>query len=154
MRYVTILILLGFTSAHSQSLVLSFQDPLPVRAAKIEDIRVQPDGKALVGGDISFYENQRVHNLIRLNGDGSLDPSFNFNFNDNFFVVDLDLISNGNIVALLRKYESARDIIYPETILMVISSLEQFYNNSTILLVEQQLQFNLMTKCCWPTEIY
>lgn len=124
MRYVTILILLGFTSAQSQSLVLSFQDPLPVRAAKIEDIQVQPDGKILVGGDISFYENQRVHNLIRLNGDGSLDESFNFNFNfnGNFLVVDLDLMSNGNIVALFRKYESARYTIYLETILMVISS--------------------------------
>lgn len=122
MKYVTILILLGFISAQSQSIDTDFQDPLPIRAATIEDIKVQPDRKILIGGDIAFYENQRVHNLIRLNDDGSLDASFNFNFNNPFLVVDLDLMSNGNIVALLRKYESNRYIIYLETILMVISS--------------------------------
>jgi hypothetical protein len=122
MKYITILILLGFISAQSQSIDTDFQDPLPIRAATIEDIKVQPDRKILIGGDITFYENQRVHNLIRLNDDGSLDASFNFNFNNPFLVVDLDIMSNGNIVALLRKYESTRYIIYLETTLMVISS--------------------------------
>lgn len=41
-------------------------------------ILVQPDGKILVGGKFSGYDNNRVNRLARLNTDGSLDVSLSF----------------------------------------------------------------------------
>lgn len=38
---------------------------------------VQTDGKILVGGDFSRYNNTNRRNFARLNADGSLDTSFN-----------------------------------------------------------------------------
>ncbi|MFM1768766.1 MAG: hypothetical protein RJA22_1295 [Verrucomicrobiota bacterium] len=40
-------------------------------------LALQPDGKVLVGGEFSTFNNQPVAKLARLNPDGSLDPSFN-----------------------------------------------------------------------------
>jgi uncharacterized delta-60 repeat protein len=46
-------------------------------AALISDIKVQDNGKILVGGSFSAYGNTPVFSLCRLNTDGSLDTSFN-----------------------------------------------------------------------------
>ncbi|MBK9075859.1 MAG: delta-60 repeat domain-containing protein [Flavobacteriales bacterium] len=37
---------------------------------------VQPDGKILIGGEFSFYNNTSRNRIARLNGDGSLDTGF------------------------------------------------------------------------------
>jgi uncharacterized delta-60 repeat protein len=42
----------------------------------IYSIRLQPDGKILVGGRFGHYNQVRKRNIIRLNSDGSLDQSF------------------------------------------------------------------------------
>ena len=60
----------------AQQLDPSFHSPLPVRAAFINGMVVQPDGKILLGGEINFYGGDPVHHLIRLNADGSRDTAF------------------------------------------------------------------------------
>jgi uncharacterized delta-60 repeat protein len=47
------------------------------RSADISGIRYLPDGKALITGNFTRYNGQPVGKLIRVNQDGSLDPSFN-----------------------------------------------------------------------------
>lgn len=43
----------------------------------VKALAEQPDGKILVGGDFSFVGNVPRRHLLRLNGDGSLDPLWN-----------------------------------------------------------------------------
>lgn len=44
----------------------------------IKDFVIQPDGKILVLGSFNKYNSVNVKNIVRLNADGSLDTSFNF----------------------------------------------------------------------------
>lgn len=43
----------------------------------VEDVVIQDDGKIIVGGSFTLYNNTPVNGLIRLNSDGSIDNSFN-----------------------------------------------------------------------------
>ncbi|MFM7022511.1 MAG: T9SS type A sorting domain-containing protein [Flavobacteriales bacterium] len=43
----------------------------------INTIAIQSNGKILIGGEFSQYQNLIVKNMARLNNDGTLDPSFN-----------------------------------------------------------------------------
>ena len=40
-------------------------------------INVQPDGKLLIGGNFTSYNNSPANRIIRINSNGTLDPSFN-----------------------------------------------------------------------------
>ena len=42
----------------------------------IYDVKVEPDGKLLIGGSFSNYNGTSVKNLVRLNSDGSVNNSF------------------------------------------------------------------------------
>jgi uncharacterized delta-60 repeat protein len=42
----------------------------------VDSIQLQPDGKILVGGSFASYSGVSSNNIIRLNTDGSVDPSF------------------------------------------------------------------------------
>ena len=79
---------------------------MPYRPAKINVIKVLPDGKILLGGDITFFKENRVNNLIRLNADGSLDEGFNFNGNNNLLIERIELQSSGDMVVLAQQYIS------------------------------------------------
>lgn len=121
-RFSSILfvILFGSFCVHAQSLMPNTQEPLPIRALQIEDMITDSNGKILLGGEIAFFETQRVHNLIRLNADGTLDNSFIFNKGGSFWVEDLELQSNGNIVALLRIFKTGQYFVYQtHTILLL-----------------------------------
>ena len=43
----------------------------------IHSLLVQPDGKIIIAGDFSTFQDVQCHRLARLNADGSLDNSFN-----------------------------------------------------------------------------
>ncbi|RYD92909.1 MAG: hypothetical protein EOP50_11980, partial [Sphingobacteriales bacterium] len=43
---------------------------------RVNGITEQPDHKILVGGDFTSYDGQAVAKIVRLNTDGSLDPTF------------------------------------------------------------------------------
>lgn len=61
-------------------------------------VKQQPDGKYLVGGTFNNYNGSFVPKLIRLNEDGSVDPTFNLTGLDVTFVFDIDLQSNGKVL--------------------------------------------------------
>jgi uncharacterized delta-60 repeat protein len=92
----------SFSALYGQKLDPSFHSPLPIRAAAISALVTQPDGKMLLAGEINFYGTERVHNLIRLNNDGSLDNTFSFESDDKFMITHLALLSSGEMFALAR----------------------------------------------------
>jgi uncharacterized delta-60 repeat protein len=47
----------------------------------VTNVAVQPDGKIIAAGYFTTYDGQTTGCLIRLNADGTLDPSFNFKSN-------------------------------------------------------------------------
>ena len=63
-------------------------------------IRIQPDGKILVGGNFTLFNGNTVGYFTRLNSDGSLDSSFNStlssSFNDIVYAIELE--PNGKIL--------------------------------------------------------
>ncbi|WP_264565853.1 T9SS type A sorting domain-containing protein [Flavobacterium sp. N3904] len=95
-----LLAIFGFFSSYAQTIDETFIKPIPYKAAKISVIRKLPDGKILLGGDIAFYKDKKVNNLIRLNADYSLDETFLFNDPDNLKIKKVQLQSNGDIVVL------------------------------------------------------
>lgn len=49
---------------------------VPATEPRVTAIAVQPDGKIIAGGDIRYGSNGKRTGVARLNGDGSIDPSF------------------------------------------------------------------------------
>lgn len=60
-------------------------------------IKVQPDGKILVGGDFTSYNGTTSWSLIRLDSGGTIDTTFGSLFNG--YVYSIDLQSDGKIIA-------------------------------------------------------
>lgn len=65
----------------------------PVRAMKLQD-----NGKVVIGGSFTAYNGQTTGSLARLNSDGSLDPTFNTGAGLAAYANSLTIKSNGNIV--------------------------------------------------------
>ncbi len=85
-----------------------FSATLPVsRAANIYTTPTQSDNKILIGGTFDFYSGSSVgNNLIRLNSNGTVDPSFNVGSGfyhtptSNYGVISsVEVQSNGKILA-------------------------------------------------------
>jgi len=56
----------------------------------VHSIVTQPDGKILVGGSFTSYQDQSFNKLIRLNSDGSIDNTFTvLPFNNTVYVITL-----------------------------------------------------------------
>lgn len=102
-------------NSFSQSLDPSFQMPIPVKAASIVDMKIQEDGKMLVAGNIQFYENERVNDLVRLNPDGTLDKSFSYAPDSLINIKGIDLLSTGEVIifghSTLMKLNSSGQIL-------------------------------------------
>ena len=101
-------------NSFSQTLDQDFQLPIPVKAAEISAMKVQEDGKILVGGNINFFGNQRVNNLIRLNQDGTLDENFSFTSEAQVYIKAIDILSNGEVIiagSSLMKLSSSGQIL-------------------------------------------
>lgn len=63
-------------------------------------IKVQVDGKILVGGGFDYYDGNAYRNLIRLNSDGSIDNSFDVGVGLDLPISDIVLQSDGKIILL------------------------------------------------------
>jgi uncharacterized delta-60 repeat protein len=88
------------TGVLAQTIDQTFTDPIPYRPAIINCIKVLPNNKVLLGGDISSYKTKRVNNLIRLNSDNSLDETFVFNGDNRYIIRKIEFQSSGNLIVL------------------------------------------------------
>ena len=79
---------------------------MPYRPAKVNVIKTQADGKILLGGDITFFKEKQVNNLIRLNSDGSLDEGFDFKGKSNLLIERIEFLSTGDMIVLAQDYTS------------------------------------------------
>jgi len=61
-------------------------------------IKIQPDGKILVGGLFTTYDGVTSNRICRLNTDGTLDGTFNIGSGFNSSVNTIDIQSNGKII--------------------------------------------------------
>ena len=108
---IFLLVTLIMGTASGQKLDLTFHAPLPIRAAYINAVVVQPDGKILLAGDINFYGTQRVPDLIRLQADGTLDESFSFTGEEGEIISNVALLTSGEILVVSRAYDSYNDFL-------------------------------------------
>lgn len=61
-------------------------------------VRLQPDGKVLIGGDFTAYASVGRNRIARLNSDATLDTSFNPGFGANATVRSIEIQPNGKIL--------------------------------------------------------
>jgi uncharacterized delta-60 repeat protein len=61
-------------------------------------LAIQTDGKILVGGDFSSYNNQPAPHIVRLMPDGSIDPEFNIGSGVDYPVYDIQIIDTDKIL--------------------------------------------------------
>ena len=88
-----LLIFLNIPLVSGQTLDETFHDPIPIRPAKVQCIRILPDNKILLGGDIAYFKTKRVNNMIRLNSDSTIDETFNFNGNNSLLIKKIEIQS-------------------------------------------------------------
>ena len=62
------------------------------------EIAVQPDGRILLGGNFTTYDGLPANRIVRLLGDGSLDPSFNAGAGPNATVRAIAVQTDGRVL--------------------------------------------------------
>ncbi len=70
----------------------------PIVEGGVQSLRIQPDGKILVGGGIYSINGVARNGIARLNTDGSLDATFNPGAGANNSVLTIDLLQNGIVI--------------------------------------------------------
>lgn len=63
-------------------------------------VKIQPDGKYLIGGNFNLINDQNYKNIVRLNTDGSIDSSINFGSGFNSSVRAIDIQADGKTLVL------------------------------------------------------
>lgn len=66
--------------------------------SKVYSIVIQPDGKILVSGYFTYYDNVAQNFITRLNSDGSLDTTFNSGSGADHTIFSMVLQDNGKIL--------------------------------------------------------
>lgn len=61
-------------------------------------ITLQPDGKVIIAGEFTQYNNQPLAGLIRLNSNGTLDPSFSVGTGADNLIYSLQLQKDGKLI--------------------------------------------------------
>jgi len=100
----------------------TFKEPLPIRPARIQCLKVLPDNKILAGGNIDFYKTTSVNNLIRLNADGTLDKTFSFMGSKALIIKNIEFQSTGDIIVLTQGYKSLINSFDPNFSLFQLGS--------------------------------
>ncbi|WP_178377133.1 T9SS type A sorting domain-containing protein [Chryseolinea serpens] len=65
---------------------------------EVNDILIQPDEHILVAGTFVSYDGKKADKVVRLNPDGTIDPSFNAQATGPGIVFDLELQADGKIL--------------------------------------------------------
>ena len=73
-------------------------NPATGPSSAVRDIRIQPDGNILIGGDFTTVGGTSRNRIARLTSNGSLDTSFNPSTGFNGSVTCLELMSNGSVL--------------------------------------------------------
>jgi uncharacterized delta-60 repeat protein len=79
-------------------------------------IRIQDDGKILLGGLFTGYNETVANRIVRLNNDGSVDTSFNVGTGFNNSVNDIQILSDGKILVVGIFTSYSGDTTYPRII--------------------------------------
>jgi uncharacterized delta-60 repeat protein len=66
---------------------------------EIHDIKLQPDGKILVGGGFTSFNGSAANRLVRLNSDGTRDTSFTSGLPSSGLALKIVIDKNGRITA-------------------------------------------------------
>lgn len=67
---------------------------------RVRAVDVQQDGKILVVGDFTMYNNSSANRIVRLNNDGSRDEDFSTGLGFNSDVLDVEVLEDGSILAV------------------------------------------------------
>ena len=68
--------------------------------SSVSTVKLQSDGKILVGGSFTSYSGVSKNNIIRLNTDGSVDNSFVIGTGFNTYVSDIEVQTDGKILVI------------------------------------------------------
>lgn len=129
---LTFLFFLSILSVTSQTIDESFNDVLPVRAARITVIKDLPDGNLIIGGDIHFFNGTTVNNLIKMSPDGTLDESFNFDGKYQLLIHDIEIQSTGDIIVLAQNYDPLVETTYSGFFLYQLDNNGKIKNSKEI----------------------
>lgn len=66
----------------------------------VTSVAVQADGKIIIAGEFTNYANTPKNHIVRLNADGTLDPTFNIGNGANSDISDVKLQSDGKIMII------------------------------------------------------
>lgn len=125
MRTICLLIFISIFNIsliHAQTIDDSFQEPLPVRPAKILCMKMLSDTTMLLGGDIAFFNNERVNNLIKLKSDSTIDKTFDFKGDNALLIRKIEIQNSGNIIVLAQEYLTLTNVVFNNYSLFQINS--------------------------------
>jgi uncharacterized delta-60 repeat protein len=116
----------SITSLSAQNLTVdpTFHSPVALHKAYISTMVKQPDGKILVAGEIFSLNQIRQHGLVRINSDGSVDNTFQFLYSSDPWVMDVELLGDGDVVILTKTWEldPSHSFFTPSTRVLRLSS--------------------------------
>ncbi len=100
MRKALLLIAIGYcTLLHAQVPIIDYSFQALPPSIMINRVVEQPDGKILLAGAFQNYAGSGKNNLVRLNNDGTVDPTFNPGGSGPSHIVhDLALMNDGRII--------------------------------------------------------
>lgn len=64
----------------------------------VKAIAIQPDQKLIIGGEFTDYDGHPCNYIVRLNSDGSIDPTFNIGTGFNTIVQGIEFLPDGKII--------------------------------------------------------
>ena len=101
MKKILLICLLFFftiTKAQNDADIAQKFGSRPGTNADVRSVKIQPDGKILIGGGFSRFFGMNVNSIIRLNEDGTNDTSFNSGLGFSGTVLSIALQSDGKIL--------------------------------------------------------
>lgn len=97
----------------------------------VNTISLQPDGKILIGGTFTSYNNNATNRIARLNSDGSYDNSFNVGSGANGTVTNISIQPDGKIL-VVGNFTLFNDLVANRIVrLLPNGSIDQTFNVGT-----------------------
>ncbi len=94
------------------SLDASFNVGTNLANLSVSTVAVQPDGKILFSGSLTYSNGTARSGLIRLNSDGSLDASFETNLSSSDFIQSIVPLADGKIL-IAGRFERVGNLNFP-----------------------------------------